>query len=96
MGGECAKEGAGVAQRVTAERENLAKSPDHDGGIITVVRTRAWTHWPALEINVLTYSFVTNSQSCALPRPSHALKGNSLRHCNVGLALHSLGQVGHS
>ena len=37
----------------------------------------------------LTYSFVTSSQSCALPWPSDELKGNSLRHGDVGLVLHS-------
>ena len=84
-----------MARRVNAARK-LAKSPGHDGGIITVMRARAWTHWQALESNVLTYSFDTSSQSCALPRPSHELKGNSLRHGDVGLAMHSPLEVGHS
>ena len=87
MGGECAKEGAGVAQRVTAERENLAKSPDHDGGIMTEMRARAWTHWWACFDVLFRYQFTILR---AAPALSRAEKGTPCCHGDVVLALHSL------
>ena len=78
-----------MARRVTDARK-LEKSPDRHSNAC------AWPHKRVLGLYVLTYSFVTSSQSCALLWLSHGLKGSSLRHGDVGLALRSPVQVGHS